>query len=277
MTEHRTLDLAYWINEREAMRLRRARGANAPWSQDPHLTDVRYCNIRREEDKVTKWIARNWRDPNGKDPLLTRAMVAARMINLPETLEAIGYPHLPFDRWAANSVATMKTMTGKKWTSAYTISTCGKKMDKEDYVFNHVLKQVAGMGFIWADLSSAHARLMQVDGLGSFLAAQVIADLKNTPEHPLAAAEDWWTWSAPGPGSLRGLEAYYGQKVTPSQYHKAIRQCYSEVAPLLEPHVGKLHMQDFQNCLCEFSKYMRVKEGDGRVRNKYEWRPYNPR
>jgi len=68
---------------------------------------------------------------------------------------------------------------------------------------------------------------------------------------------------------LRGLEAYFGGRVTSSGFAYAIGQAWANVKPLLPEDLQDLHMQDFQNCLCEFSKYIRVKEGNGHVRNKY--------
>lgn len=277
---NKTAELAYWVNEREYMRLRKEEtpdhvSPDPPYSDDPAMANVRYCNVHREDDKVTRWIAKNWRNPNSHSSKLVLGMVAARMINWPETLAEIGFPTESLNEWMAVGKAKIhrrQQLSQKAWTSAYTISTCGRAMPKEDYVFDHVLKQVAERD--WPDppfpsLSKSHRALMEVDGLGSFLAAQVIADLKNTYGHFLAKATDFWTWSAPGPGSLRGLEAYFGHRVTSSNYQKSIEQCYNETIPHVFPYVGKIHMQDFQNCLCEFSKYMRVKEGDGRVRNRY--------
>lgn len=267
-------ELAYWVNERESVRLKRSTGQQAPWSDDPAIAGVRYCNVRREDDKVTRWLAEHWRHV-GK--WSTLSIVMARMVNWIPTLERFRKPEIACQlmsaaAWVEECCDIMTEVQGQKWTNAYTISTCGKKMGKEEYVFGHVLPQViaqhaerhfsAGQ---WS-LAEAHALLTQVDGLGSFLAAQVIADLKNTKGHPLWGALDWWDWSAPGPGSLRGLEAYYGSPVTPRTYQEAIRACYEETQPLLR--VGRLHMQDFQNCLCEFSKYMRVKVG-GHARNGY--------
>lgn len=280
-------DLAYWINEREKMRLRKEvrfthDNFKHGFSDDPCMGTIRYCNVHREDDKVTKWVAQNWRNPNFDNPLLTLGMVAARMINWPDTLEEIGFPPGTsglVSSWmgdAKSSIRSRQKFFEKCWTSAYTISTCGRAMAKEDYVFDHVLAQVArrSWDFEGDNLSDAYAQLRTVDGLGSFLAAQVIADLKNTPAHTLSKASDFWSWSAPGPGSLRGLEAYWrgsfaGRKITASNYDMVINACYHEVIPLVEDSVGRIHMQDFQNCLCEFSKFIRVKEGDGRVRNTY--------
>lgn len=282
---NKTTELAYWINEREHMRMRKENELEVfgpPFSVDPAMASVRYCNVHREDDKVTRWVRDNWRNNHADSPLLTLGMVAARMINWPETLARIGFPHDNFNAWAINAKGEIRRRQAegeKAWTSAYTISTCGRSMRKEDYVFDHVLKQVAKITWDYkgeyqqihlSSLGLAHAMLTRVDGLGSFLAAQVVADLKNTPGHPLASAPDFWTWSAPGPGSLRGLQAYFKQThITAGSFSWAIKEAYNEVIPHVYPYVGRIHMQDFQNCLCEFSKYMRVKEGDGRVRNKY--------
>lgn len=279
---NRTSELAYWINEREYMRLRKedllgGQDIHAPpWSADPAMANVRYCNVHREDDKVTRWIAGYWRNPNAESQWLTLGMVTARMINWPPTLRLINFPNdtqgiLQWMRDAKQEIREMQDEGEKMWTSAYTISTCGRAMKKEDYVFDHVLTQVADTSwdFAGSNLAGAYLRFTRIDGLGSFLAGQVVADLKNTPGHPLQTAPDFWTWSAPGPGSLRGLEAYFERKITPRNYHRAIEQCYNEVIPHVHEYVGRIHMQDFQNCLCEFSKFMRVKEGDGRVRNKY--------
>jgi hypothetical protein len=52
-------------------------------------------------------------------------------------------------------------------------------------------------------LAYFHEQLIKFDGLGSFIAAQVIADLKYI--EPFKFAIDWWTFAASGPGSRRGL------------------------------------------------------------------------
>lgn len=281
----REVELAYWINERENIRILKDGGEKSPWTRDPLMSQVRYCNVRREDDLATRWIKKHWRDPNADSPLLTLGMVAARMVNWPPTLEVIGFPteseEAGFDlrdwaEFAKNKIRKGQGDLHKMWTAAYTISTCGRSMKKEDYVFDHVLAQVArrSWDFSGDDLEDGFGQLRTVDGLGSFLAAQVVADLKNTPGHPLNTAEDWWSWSAPGPGSIRGLQAFFGgvwrgRPITASLYPHIIRECADLTFPLLARYVGQLHMQDFQNCLCEFSKYIRMKEGDGRARNSY--------
>ena len=77
--------LLYFIGERKAIRIRRANG-EPPWTDDKILRDW------REDDRVTRWIAENWRTPNADDPDLWFAMAIARFVNLPDTLAESAIP-----------------------------------------------------------------------------------------------------------------------------------------------------------------------------------------
>jgi hypothetical protein len=263
------VELAYWINERHAIKLRRAEGIAKPWSADPIFQGVRFCNVHREDDKVTQWIRRYWNRKH--DPVWK--FVLARMINLPESLEGCLRSATPE---SMNDLLHLRRDSGAKvFTSAYTISTCGKSMDKLDYVFDWVLRRVRSLPAIdYTSCDTTWQSLTKVDGLGSFLAAQVVADMKNTEGHFLESAQDFWTFSKPGPGSLRGLSWYfYGEPehVTATGYATHLRGCREEVDPLVPELIPRISDQDFQNCLCEFSKYMKVKKDNrAHVRNRFK-------
>jgi hypothetical protein len=271
-----TAELAYWIDERYCVKVAKESKAPPPWSTDPIFNSVRFCNVHREDDRVTRWMRTHWNRP--LDPVWK--FVVGRMINLPESLQTVVRCETP---WQMKDALKKYRATGAKvFTGAYTISTCGRKMDKLDYVFDHVVERVAQAGAPdYATLADTARCLQAVDGVGSFLAAQVVADMKNTPAHPLAAAPDWWTWSAPGPGSLRGLSWYFNKElmlegvqcIGPASYAAALRNCRAEVDPLVLSSVPRIGDQDFQNCLCEFSKWCRVKYLNGHVRNRYD--PFN--
>jgi alpha-glutamyl/putrescinyl thymine pyrophosphorylase clade 1 len=51
-----------FILEREAIRCRRAAGEAPPWTNNPILSTWSFTNVRREDDRVTRWVATNWRD-----------------------------------------------------------------------------------------------------------------------------------------------------------------------------------------------------------------------
>lgn len=277
---HLTAELAYWINERESIRAKRLQGLPAPWSADPIFQNVRFCNVHREDDTVTQWFRNYWNKPD--DPAWK--FVLGRMINLPESLEEIKALPLQTNNWHQLDIAKevlkqCRTLGRKIFTSAYTISTCGQKMDKLDYVFGVVaaVKKMEDDGSTpsYDSLKDCAEDLACVKGLGTFLAGQVIADMKNTIGHPLNRAPDWATWSVPGPGSLRGLSWYfYGQPsgVTPVGYDRHIRACHEETMPLVDKQVAAIGMQDFQNSLCEFSKYTKVKmDPKAHVRNRVHY------
>lgn len=255
--------VAYWITEREAMRKHKEAGGTWPHSKDPLMANNRYTNVHREDDKVTIWLRENWREVYCESQNLTKAMCLARMVNYIPSLVCIPFP----DPWNTKEISSvldnLVSSGGKVWSSAYMITTCGKRMNKVDYVVRHVSANCPEVTEC-KTLAEAYKKLRAVDGLGSFLAAQIIADLKNTQTTELGSAPDWSSWSAPGPGSLRGLSYYYEQPITSTTYHKAIKQASEDILPLLPADLRSIHMQDLQNVFCEFSKYKR-----GYGKNKY--------
>ncbi len=267
MAETLERDLAYWINEREEVRRSKEYGAPKPWSRDPVFQETYFCNVRREDDKVTRWIAENWRNqwPHENYEL---AMAMARFINKPESLDILGFPSL----WKVDDyLRRFREIPGVKWGSAYVITTHGQKMDKDTYVFealDAMYPTIRGAREL-ETCQSVWEFLTLYDGLGPFLSAQLVADFKNTEGHPLRQAEDYHRFVAPGPGSLRGLSWFWGEKITNSYFHTAIYEAYDLTMPHVLPSMRGIHMQDFQNCLCEFDKYMRVREGTGRSKRRY--------
>lgn len=263
-------EVAYWITEREAMRVRREAGLPYPYSTDPVMAHTRFTNVRREDDKVTKYLSSTkWRKEWSDD--IVFKMVLARFVNFIPSLDEIAAEGISLP--SADEILWERYDRGEKvWGSAYTITTCGRPMDKIEYLCTHILPQVLALGPLPSSvgtLQKCHSWLMQVDGLGSFLAAQVVADLKNIPDSPLMNAPDWMTWSAPGPGSLKGLSWFYGRKITPGTYSESIDAAWACIKPNLPVQLQDLHMQDVQNVFCEVSKFARIREGRGHARNKY--------
>jgi 5-hmdU DNA kinase-like protein len=60
--------LLNFIAERELIRRRRAAGEPMPWTNDPILQTWSFTNVRREDDRVTRSVATNWREPHCDDP-----------------------------------------------------------------------------------------------------------------------------------------------------------------------------------------------------------------
>ncbi len=111
--------LLYWIKEREEIRLRRQAGAPPPWTDNLILREWPFCNVRREDDRVTRWIAVNWRQVHASDPDLYLAMAVARYVNWPDSLAALGYP-VPWDCEHFTAVMQARTLSDDTaWGPAY--------------------------------------------------------------------------------------------------------------------------------------------------------------
>lgn len=162
------------------------------------------------------------------------------------------------------------------------ITTHGLPMGKAAYLAHNVLGAAykakeplrAMVGYQGSPLcAQAHKALQSLEGLGSFLAAQVVADLKNTVGHPLYFAHDKQTFVAHGPGSLRGLQWFWGDNATinPGNFLNYFRACEDYVKDNWDTDTmgSIIDSQDLQNCLCEFDKYMRVSTGTGRSKRNY--------
>jgi hypothetical protein len=274
-------ELFGFIRERHNVYLRRARGEPKPWTKDPILQQYRFCNVYRELDRVTIWIREHWRTPYENDPNLFFAMVVARLLNKPESLNALDVKRhvLQWDPKSFKKIMRFRKEAGEKiFSGAYMIhadrTETGLKTDYlADFVFSPIWKDRATIRPRPEDsLASFHARLMTCRDMGSFMAAQVVADMKFAPV--LIGAGDWYSWAAPGPGSERGLNRVCGFPVKdgwePSTWLQRVNRLQEKLRPLLlEAGMEPLSAQDTQNALCEFDKYSRVRLGEGRPKQLY--------
>ena len=123
----------FWITERERIRIRRASGEPPLWTEDKILQEYSFCNVRREDDRGTRWIADNWRAPHADDPDLWFAIVVARFVNLPGTLADLGYP-VPWDPQHFRAVLNARKERGETcFGPAYNISNNGSNASKAEH------------------------------------------------------------------------------------------------------------------------------------------------
>ena len=276
----RTDDLADFIFNRHSIWQARQEGHPKPWTGDEILQKYRFCNVYRELDTVTRWIADEWRTPNAGDPDLWFAMAVARWVNWPDTLNEIGYP-VPWDpdNFIEN-IYSRRNRGLKVWTGAYMIGTQGNAKDKPLFIAENVLQP------LWDRREELRPRpgmtleefarpIINIKNQGTFMVGQIVADIKYAEPY-LLGADDWWTWTVSGPGSRRGLNRVLGRDLTKGwndkDFRAAMEPLREAVNEELPPWMPQLHAQDLQNCLCEFDKYERVRLGQGRPRSLYPGR-----
>jgi len=123
------------------------------------------------------------------------------------------------------------------------------------------------MNLITAELNT------RFDGIGSFLAGQIVADLAHLPSG--RAWPDAATWAPLGPGSARGINRLRGipkdKAVTQNDFECLLHELISALRPRIAGiwEDRQLQAMDVQNCLCEFDKYRRLQLGEGKVRARY--------
>lgn len=266
-------DMRYWIMERENIRVQKERGDSKPWTSDPILQGFKFCNVRREDDKVTRWFDTNWRHEKYWDePNFIAAIMLGRTINWPDTLEELGFPFEFDDRHAAVALEIMDGIQArgeKVYTGAYMITAGPTGVRKNLFVLSNAMTYFQHPPQLDpSSIQKSWETIMQNNYpcVGPFIAGQIIADLKQTDL--LEDAKDWWDWAAVGPGSTRGLHRLYGRNLKDRLNQDQALVEMREVREALDLPF-ELCLQDVQNCLCETDKYLRVKWGQGKPRSTY--------
>ena len=254
--------LRYWIAEREHIRRLKDAGKPKPWTDDLILQNYRFCNVHREDDTVTRWIKDNWRDPYDGHPNMIGAMAMARLVNWPDTLHELGFPEVWDKDRFINIIATRRAAGKKSWTGAYMITAeMGKDAPPKEV---SVAKTIDWFFEDSWDVDSCKQAWLDFQGaprVGSFIAAQIVADLKYTSV--LRNAPDKSTFCAPGPGSMNGLNWLLGKHMTTNWSQHKFEVEVNKLRDMVAD-VAVVDAQDMQNCLCEIFKYQR-----GSSRSKY--------
>lgn len=268
--------LRYWMEARTLILEARKKGQPKPWTNDPIFQTTYFCNVRREDDKVTQYIRRMY-SPHVTEDYFDFNIALARFLNWPPTLERVGILGGPNSDYLES---TLNAIEGKKFGDAYIVSTCGRAMPKAAYLATMVLPALyEGLGAAsefsrylagTPSLAGSYALISRIFGVQSFMAGQIIADMKNTRNHRLYHVSDWHDWATPGPGSMRGMSWIYNGDPKEKYHQGEFIKNLMHFRELIDfPILRMVCNQDLQNCLCEFDKYCRVLTGTGRSKRGY--------
>lgn len=273
----------YWVQERERIRERRANGTPGPWTADPILAKYRFCNVRRADDRVTRWLVDNVYAPHREDPNAWFLCCAARFVNWPPAVAAllragdlppVGDGPDDFNDIGFCAILRDRAARGEKnWTGVYLIKS-ETGLLKETYVARTLaatwaVRRTVRDALRSNLLSEVHAALTALHGWGPFLAYQAIVDM-TYPWGPLAGAADLYRWAAAGPGTLRGLNRLHERAPSAGLSQDQGRRELRDLYPRLVAESGvELEFSDVPNVCCEVDKYLRVKNGEGAPRALY--------
>jgi hypothetical protein len=261
-----------FCSERESIRLRRERGEKPPHSQCPILQKYRFCNIDREDDYVTTWVDENVRQYMHNVPMThaVAAIFTARIFNEPSVLDQMDFTEFDVERWY--DVADSLQESGKTvFRSAYL--TVSKKRGISSVTYHrwitNRIEACEELNTI-STLTELQHILEGIEGIGPFMANQVVADFRHIGS--FKDAEDWETCVHFGPGTQRGLNRYFDRHHDTSHPEKTFRTMFdtlkedmvdileAELAEFVDPPFTDLFKDpnNLANALCEFDKYERA-------------------
>jgi hypothetical protein len=276
----------WYLHEREKIRMAKEAGLSAPWTMDPILSSYKFTNINRANDRTTRWAIKNWYDPNREKSLEIQAINCAifRYFGTIEFAEELGY-QTDFNPERIIACANARMARKQKvFTGAYIITNGGISAPKQQVVaYNylaplareiHEVVKIAQTSNSW----EATARFVSTfPGMGAFMTKEILLDMMLTPV--LENCTDKLTWTPAGPGAIRGLNRLSGREVgAPLSQGKALGEMQDLMLKLAQgkmfsdwmPRIGiDYGITDIQFSLCEIDKYLRVQNGEGRPRSRY--------
>lgn len=270
-----------FLRERYHVLLRRRAGEPGPWTDDPVMQAWRFCNVRREDDKVTVWFRENIRDPLKDDPKVFFATIAFRWFNTIVTGRLLKRYLLEglWDRRSIQQDLELAIREGDSiFTGAFMVNSAPGMPKHIDVLDNlgRVLDDLEG-GFS-LNLAFAHvdavkpwtkremmAKVLEYPRLGNFAAYQVVVDLQYT--YLLRHAPDLQTFTVAGPGCAKGISLMvydqpegfysYGSKGDQEKMLKVMRDCReASLDPKLWPSEWPAFvLSDIENGFCEYAKW----------------------
>lgn len=277
MASHRQAEFWAFVDEREAIRLRRQAGRPWPWTDDAVLRDHHFTNVRRADDPGTQMIVRMLRDVRDQgygrmDMLLTA--YCYRQLNRVETFLEYGLPFgskVSLDGWFADldDARARGEALGSPWHQTFY-----ERFKENAYV---VLEDVELAHQVFESRDGQSAVKVLVDrriGLGPFFGIQIVGDLAEAQVGTKFRRETMMPVSA---GSRIGLQLVldtmdpallddrtYERSAAGRRTRDLVidgdEQRQLEALINSRPDLA-LTPTDMEHVLCEFSKYWLITTG----------------
>lgn len=269
-------DFFFFINERHRIYLKKEAREPKPWTESFIFMDWSFCCVFRRLDKQSKLLYERVAGLHGSD-LLFRIFLF-RAFNLADTYDFIN-TNTYLKNWNTQDVkdilySYLGEENQKLTSGAYMIR--GKEgtlktesiPDSLENIWENkeaLTKQILKTNY----LENAWKMILDYKfwGWGPFTAYQIVLDLMETPllQNPL----DLNDWCYFGPGAKRGLiEIWPDLKLDQATMLQAAKWLLADQVKYREDHVPELNLQDVEFCLCELSKFRRIKYG-GNGKRRY--------
>jgi len=273
----------WWINERHQIYIKKMRGDPWPWTRDPILQKYKFTNVFRQLDAETVKFNQRMRGMQEATKWdLLYYMILFRAFNRASTFDLLA-------RYKDGMTRTrkMKQILHKAadrgeqiFTGAYIITNAGSSDSKIDLMCDALGVQYRARQRIWehmlADgtMEGCTKILTQYPMQGPFTAYEVICDMRYQ-KGMLDKAPDRKKWANLGPGARRGINRIVGGKKKPNVFHTTaeyvefMQELLKTSPQYRAKHVPPMEMREIEHSLCEFDKWLRVYNNEGRPRAIY--------
>lgn len=289
----------HWIEERYKIHLRKDAGEPRPWTDDWILNNYRFTNVRREQDRQTKYLIDNIVNNcefTIEDKIIN--IIMFRYWNMWETMRDLGGPWRvsklvdSFDQIVDYAEARYNYLIAENpkhgfFTRAF--FTSGAKINVKkaygrdntvigcfDLARAAIKENIPGRVLNAPNQEIATQIIKTLPGIANFLGYQMFVDMTYIPEFPFSENE----FTVAGPGCKNGLRRLFQSNdgLTSEELVFWLRDNLPKIAPSLQPMVFMtdlpteerfLSVMSLENCLCEFSKFHRAYFGQGRPKQKY--------
>jgi hypothetical protein len=265
-----------------------------PWTKDPILADFKFTNIFRELDRGTRFVT-EWlqKQEYVDDASFFFNHVLYRLFNKIETF--LYHGHMPdyrkYDQEGLRLRLLNLSANENVFTNAFTVSgysMFGFGMDKITRIslllgqitdqLNDDEKSGCLRDAFDKSMEECYYYLRSIQGIGPFLGYQIAVDLSYSDRTKFGEDD----FVIDGPGAKRGLHELFTEKTIEDNGYEELnywlRNNQLKNSRLYDVDFLKtfedqpypyLTVMSLENCLCEFSKYMKAYEDRGRPRNRY--------
>lgn len=257
-------DFLDFVAERHRIWERRQRGEVGPWTDDPILDSRKFTNVFRVLDHGSQFVLSDLIEPE-----LEPEDLVARLFLYRHTGRVEAWEYLPFmlgrypliedlddvlEAWKRYRAKNRPIFTG-----AYLVFPQSQEpgTDKLDSIVG-LTQRLAGEGvfrdFVKADSQADRFHTLRRNkGVADFMSMQVLTD------YGYATMFRENDFVVPGPGARKGAALVSpGNNATSTVEVAWQAVCWLPDPPTLEGRLPSL--MDVQNCLCEYSKYVRYAE-----------------
>ena len=286
----------YWRFAAERQRVFRCRAAGAapPWTADPVLSRHKFTNVYRAADRVSQYLISQviYDGPQDRDELVFRILLF-KVFNRIETWELLASRLGGAPSWDGYSFAAYDRVLGDAMRAGQSIYSAAyicpnppfgepRKHGNHLRLLEHVMTSgLAARVSAAGSLREVYQLLLGLPSLGPFLAYQYAIDLAYSP----VTSADESQFVVAGPGALDGISKCFTGTggMTAAEVITWMRDTSGGHFARLGLDFADLWgrwptLVDWQNVLCEVSKYTRathphIRGISGRTRIKQEFRP----